>query len=183
MNNCWLKIYIKGMTMNRQITWKYVVCILYERVRNAPGWGKSTDYLCLKDCFGLWRFISCNKVSFSRSFFWRRHVIPGRNQPPKFYRPFMGTMVALVASIAFQQRRSTCKNSRGLFRQFLQWWKYNICSQKKLYCGGGAWRDRGEILERMIFRFFRSRWLGPIQVTNVVSSTRLNIACVRPFTR
>ena len=96
--------------------------------------------------------LSCSSVSFScfSSYIWQQqHVHLQHNQPQRFCRLFMVMTAALGESIDFQQRRSTCRSSRGLLVSFVVCYCFgmNVCLQKKLHCCRGAsWGDRGDML-------------------------------------
>ena len=142
--------------------------------------------------------LSCSSVSFScfSSYIWQQHHVHlQHNQLQRFCRLFMVMTAALGESIDFQQRRSTCRSSRGLLESFVVCYCFgmNVCLQKKLHCCRGAiWGNRGDMLWKLHFwssseiiwilvHFEVVFWSQ--QVTNVVSSMRLNIGCFRPFTR
>ena len=73
--------------------------------------------------------LSCSSVSFPcfSSYIWQQqHVRLQHNQLQEFCRLFMVMTAALGESIDFQQRRSTCRSSRGLLESFVVCYCYSF---------------------------------------------------------
>ena len=148
MKNCWHKTSIKGMTLSRHTTWKYVVFTFYGRVRNAPRWVREEYRLPLPRPVK----IDLMQQRFFFSFLFLTTPCSPATQPiPKILSALYGYDGCIGGLNSFSTEEEFLLELKRFVWSILQMMKIqpifsNISCQKKLYCGGGAWGGRGEIV-------------------------------------
>ena len=192
------------MTFNHSMSWKYVVCaLLPTHVRNAPSWRRMEEYstpFCLKHCSSLRRSISLMQQRFFSLFLFLYLATTPCSSAAQPTPRILSALYGYDGCIGGVNRFSTEEEYMQELKRFVRitcclllFWNECLSPEEiALLSRGQLGGQRWYALKTAFLVLFRDYLdSGPFwscccwsqQVTNVVSSMRLNIGCFRPFTR